>query len=71
MSIVVAVQKENSLVMASDSQISFGSSRIPYENLKPEKMINPGLQFHIDLFFILCSPKERSKKGSHFQKFYE
>ena len=38
MSIVVAVRKENSLVMASDSQISFGSSRIPYENLNPEKI---------------------------------
>ncbi len=38
MSIVVVVKKKGNTVMAADSQISFGSSRIPYENLRSEKI---------------------------------
>ena len=38
MSIVVAVRKNDELVMAADSQISFGSARIPPENLITQKI---------------------------------
>ena len=38
MSIVVAVRKNDDLVMAADSQISFGSARIPPDNLKTKKI---------------------------------
>lgn len=45
MSIVLAVKKDAQLVIAADSQISFGGARIPYDNLRPKKIRRLGDSF--------------------------
>lgn len=42
MSIAVAVKKNDEIVMATDSQTIFGSSRVPFDNLNTEKIHEVG-----------------------------